>query len=167
MASGPITALDAGARRVGIPQTTGPAELWATASTAERGQVFARPVDDLWSSSASRDWCGASPRPRAIQRCAAEGLKCKLCGCGCFDEPQRSALRLQGLQHRYMSPAKNTVHTIAAKQGRADELCLGSLVSLHAASLDACPPAGTLLCPQELVTAARFIATASGKLLLQ
>ena len=27
-------------------------------------QVFARPVDDLWSSSASRDWCGASPPPR-------------------------------------------------------------------------------------------------------
>ena len=75
MASGPITALDVGARRVGIPQTTGPAELWATASTAERGQVFARPVDDLWSSSASRDWCGASPRPRPIQRCAAEGAR--------------------------------------------------------------------------------------------
>ena len=50
-------------------------------------QVFARPVDDLWSSSASRDWCGASPRPRSIQRCAAQGLAWQLCGCGCsFDE---------------------------------------------------------------------------------
>ena len=44
-------------------------------STAGRGQVFARPVDDLWSSSASRDWCGASPRPRPIQRSAAEGAR--------------------------------------------------------------------------------------------
>ena len=69
MASGPITALDVGARRVGIPQTTGPAELRATASTAG-GQVFARPVDDLWSSSASRDWYGvaaAAPDP-ALRR---------------------------------------------------------------------------------------------------
>ena len=30
---------------------------------AARASV-ARPVDDLWSSSASRDWCGASPPPR-------------------------------------------------------------------------------------------------------
>ena len=87
VASGTLTALDAGARRVGIPQTTGPVELRATASTAERGQVFARPVDDLWSSSASRDWYGASPRPHAIQRGAAQGLAWQLCGCGCsFDE---------------------------------------------------------------------------------
>jgi len=43
MASGPITALDVGARRVGIPQTTGPAELWATASTARRGQALRGP----------------------------------------------------------------------------------------------------------------------------
>ena len=53
---------------------------------AARASV-ARPVDDLWSSSASRDWCGAAPRPRAIQRCAAQGLAWHLCGCGCcFDE---------------------------------------------------------------------------------
>ena len=38
VASGTLTALDAGARRVGIPQTTGPAELWATASTARAGK---------------------------------------------------------------------------------------------------------------------------------
>ena len=44
-------------------------------STAGRGQVFARPVDDLWSSSASRDWCGASPRHRVIQPFAAEGAR--------------------------------------------------------------------------------------------
>ena len=75
MASGTIDALDGGARRVGIPQTTGPAELRATASTAQRGLVFARPVDDLWSSSASRDWCGASPRHRVIQPFAAEGAR--------------------------------------------------------------------------------------------
>jgi len=61
--------------RVDVSSDGGPAELWATASTAERGQVFARPVDDLWSSSASRDWCGASPRPRPIQRSAAEGAR--------------------------------------------------------------------------------------------
>ena len=33
-------------------------------STARRRQVFARPVDDLWSSSASRDGCSAAPPPR-------------------------------------------------------------------------------------------------------
>ena len=38
VASGTLTALDAGARRVGIPHTTGPAELWATASTARAGK---------------------------------------------------------------------------------------------------------------------------------
>ena len=75
MASRRLPRLDVAAWRVDVSSDGGPAELWATASTAERGQVFARPVDDLWSSSASRDWCGASPRHRVIQPFAAEGAR--------------------------------------------------------------------------------------------
>ena len=94
VASGTLTALDAGARRVGIPQTTGPVELRATASTAERGQVFARPVDDLWSSGASRDWYGvaAAPRDPALR-----------CG-GCTARRTRRGRRSDGVEAKVSAP---------------------------------------------------------------
>ena len=63
MASGPITALDVGARRVGIPQTTGLAELRAAALSARRGQALRGP--SMICGHRARVTTGAAPpRPR-------------------------------------------------------------------------------------------------------
>ena len=71
MASGPITALDVGARRVGIPQTTGPAELRAAALSARRGQALHGP--SMICDHRARVATDAARRRRhARHRCAAD-----------------------------------------------------------------------------------------------
>ena len=94
MASGPITALDVGARRVGIPQTTGLAELRAAALSARCGQALRGPsmICGHRARVATGAALAAAARGTAAPRMRAADARC-VAGCCCTSGIDQCSVR--------------------------------------------------------------------------